>query len=145
MSLPRLALLVALASPTLGLTACATAAGAGGQLAPAAAVSLDWPSSGKALDHVDAFQNQALKVGLISLQGGARMPEHASPMPVLLTAASGRGTVTTASGATYALDRTHAVFLPGGERHAVLADEGEALQIAVVAIKGGAPAAPHGH
>lgn len=128
-----------------GLSACAGVSAATGATPAASAVALDWPSSGKALEHVDAFQNQALKVGLISLQGGARMPEHASPMPVLLTASSGRGTVTTVSGATYALDRTHAVFLPGGERHAVLAAEGEVLQIAVVALKGGAPAAPHGH
>ncbi|MDP1825265.1 MAG: hypothetical protein Q8L48_18555 [Archangium sp.] len=142
MSLPPRFPLLAIAA-ALGLGACA---GVSKGVAPAApsAVALDWPTSGKALDHVDAFQNAAVKVGLISLQGGARMPEHASPLPVLLTAASGRGTVTTATG-SYALDPGHAVFLPGGERHAVLAEQGEVLRIAVVAIKGGAPAAPHGH
>ena len=126
-----------------GLSACAGVSAAAGARAPVSAVALEWPASGKPLDHVEAFQNAALKVGLISLQGGARMPEHASPLPVLLTAASGRGTVTTAGG-SYALDPGHAVFLPGGERHAVIAQEGEVLHIAVVALKG-AGATPVDH
>lgn len=127
------------------LSACAGVPTSTSARPPAAALALDWPASGKPLDHRDLFQNGALKVGLISLQGGARMPEHASPLPVLLTAASGRGTVTTA-GATYALDASHAVFLPGGEQHAVIAHEGEVLHIAVVALKAGStPVEPHGH
>jgi len=138
---PRFILVPALGALALG--ACATVPHAGGAEAPSA-VALDWPASGRAVDHVEAFQNGAVKVGLISLQGGARMPEHASPLAVLLTAASGSGTVTTARG-SFVLDQTHAVFLPGGEQHAVLANAGEVLHIAVVALKGGAPVDHHHH
>lgn len=125
------------------LSGCATVQAAPAALAPAA-VTLDWPDSAKALDHHDAFMNGALKVGLITLQGGATMPEHASPLPVLLTAGSGSGTVTTAT-ARFPLDPTHAVFLPGGERHAVIAAEGATLLIAVIAVTGAAAVHPHGH
>lgn len=131
----------------LFLLAASCAATSPARRGPVQPVTLDWPARGKALEHVEAFRNERLKIGLISLQRGARMPEHASPLPVLLTASSGRGTVTTAGG-EHPLDLAHAVFLPGGERHAVIAAEGEVLHIAVVALEGGAAAAPsdpHGH
>lgn len=118
----------------LALSCAGPSAARSGPVSPAAAVALEWPASGKALDHLEAFQNQRLKIGLISLQGGARMPEHASPLPVLLTASSGRGTVITAAG-SHPLDLTHAVFLPGGDQHSVIALEGEVLHITVVALK----------
>lgn len=146
MPLRRLAALFVFATSSAGLSACATAAPAtGSPLAATAAVALDWPASDKALDHVDAFENQLVKVGLISLKAGAQMPGHASPLPVLLTASSGRGTVTTAR-ASYLLDPAHAVFLSGGEQHSVTAQEGEPLHIAVLALKsqGAAPLAHHG-
>lgn len=130
----------------LALVSCAGPSAARLPASPVAAVALEWPASGKALDHVEGFQNQSLKIGLISLQGGARMPEHSSGLPVLLTASSGRGTVITAGG-SHPLDLTHAVFLPAGEPHSVIALEGEVLHIAVVALKSAAvaPAEPHGH
>jgi len=120
----------------LGVSACATSGAVAGQPpAVTSPVRLDWPTHGKSLEHVEAFQNQVVKVGLITLQGGAVMPEHASPLPVLLTASSGQGTVTTARD-TYPLDAGHAVFLAGGERHSVTAQQGEALRIAVLGVKG---------
>ncbi len=139
--LPAALLLLSLAGL---LSACATVAPSGGPALPVSALDLVWPQGDKALAHLDAFENPALKVGLISLRGGATMPEHASPLAVLLTASSGRGTVVTATG-SYALDAAHAVFLPGGEKHSVTAQDGEVLHIAVLALKrGAAPTAHHG-
>ncbi len=108
-----------------------------------ASVDLSWPEAQGPRAHKDAFQNGAVKMGLITLSPGAELPEHSVPLPAVLLASSGHGTVKLAK-ESQPLDSIHAVFLPPGSKHSVIAAEGEPLRIAVVVLKGAA-AGPAGH
>jgi len=83
----------------------------------------------------------ALKLVTIILRQGTALPEHHSPVPVVIQALQGAGTVTAGS-EHFRVDPAHAVLLAPNVPHAVAPDDGTDLVLLVQHLGRRAPAQP---
>lgn len=83
----------------------------------------------------------ALKLVTIVLRQGTVLPEHDAPVPVMIQALHGAGTVT-ADGQRLRIDATHAVVLAAKVKHAV---EPDAKSDLVLLVQHLGRSAPHAH
>lgn len=77
-----------------------------------------------------------LKIASIALRRGTPLPEHTAPVPVVIQAASGAGTVLLGE-QRVRIDATHFVTLAPNEPHAVEPDAGADLTLLVFHLRGG--------
>lgn len=83
------------------------------------------------------LENESVKLVAIRLRGGALLPEHTAPTPVVLSAAEGRGEVL-AGARRIPLGPGRLVALGAREPHAVQAAEGADLVVLVYHARGAA-------
>ena len=83
----------------------------------------------------------ALKLVTIILRQGTALPEHHSPVPVVIQALQGAGTVTAGS-EQLRVDPAHAVVLAPNVPHAVAPDDGTDLVLLVQHLGRGEEARP---
>jgi quercetin dioxygenase-like cupin family protein len=83
----------------------------------------------------------ALKLVTIILRQGTALPEHHSPVPVVIQALQGAGTVT-AGTEHFRVDPAHAVLLAPNVPHAVAPDDGTDLVLLVQHLGRGEEARP---
>jgi quercetin dioxygenase-like cupin family protein len=132
----RSTLLPMLAVAVLALGGCATQPTAAPPTPPIggpAARAVELPTAagpGQPREVRVLVDEPALKLVTIILRQGTALPEHHSPVPVVIQALQGVGTVTAGS-EHFRLDPAHAVLLAPNVPHAVTPDDGTDLVLLV--------------
>ena len=134
----KLSLLTAtFAAAALGMAGCATQSSAKGHAAPTlggpAARVLELPATageGQPREVQVLLDEPALKLVTIVLRQGTLLPEHHAPVPVMIQALDGAGTVI-AGAERLRIDPTHPVVLAPDVPHAVEPDAGTDLVLLV--------------
>lgn len=95
------------------------------------------PGAGKPLEVKVLIDTPRLKLVTIVLRGGTALPEHTTPVPAMIQAISGAGTVVL-PGERKRVDAAHMVVLAPGAPHSVEPDPGTDLVLLVSHLRGGA-------
>lgn len=95
------------------------------------------PGPGKPIEPRVLVDTPRLKLVTIVLRGGTALPEHTTPVPAMIQAISGAGTVVLPA-ERKRVDAAHMVILAPGVPHSVEPDAGSDLVLLVSHLRGGA-------